>query len=53
MTTATLEPTTIDPSKLEAFVGQALGELGATLNAALVVMGDQLGLYRRWRARVP
>src|SRR5690242_1175428 len=46
MTTATLEPTTIDPSKLEAFVGQALGELGATLNAALVVMGDQLGLYR-------
>src|SRR5689334_22122690 len=46
MTNATLEPTTIDPSKLEAFVGQALGELGATLNAALVVMGDQLGLYK-------
>ncbi len=46
MTTATLDATTIDPTKLEAFVGQALGELGATLNAALVVMGDQLGLYR-------
>ena len=41
MTTAT-----IDPAKLEAFVGQALGELGATLNSALVVMGDSLGLYR-------
>ena len=37
---------TIDAAKLEAFVGQALGELGATLNTALVVMGDQLGLYR-------
>lgn len=38
--------TTIDPAKLEAFVGQALVELGATLNSALVVMGDQLGLYK-------
>ena len=28
------------------FVGQALGELGATLNAALVVIGDRLGLYK-------
>ena len=37
---------TIDATKLETFVGQALVELGATLNAALVVMGDQLGLYR-------
>jgi 2-polyprenyl-3-methyl-5-hydroxy-6-metoxy-1,4-benzoquinol methylase len=49
MTTATMDTTTtttIDPAKLEAFVGQALGELGATLNAALVVMGDELGLYR-------
>jgi SAM-dependent methyltransferase len=38
--------TTIDPAKLEAFVGQALVELGATLNSALVLMGDQLGLYK-------
>ena len=37
---------TIDHERLEAFVGQALGELGATLNAALVVIGDKLGLYR-------
>ena len=27
-------------------VGQALTELGATLNAALVVIGDRLGLYK-------
>jgi SAM-dependent methyltransferase len=37
---------TIDEAKLEAFVSQAVGELGATLNAALVVIGDRLGLYR-------
>ena len=36
----------IDEAKIEQFVGQALGELGATLNAALVVIGDRLGLYR-------
>jgi SAM-dependent methyltransferase len=29
-----------------AFVGQAVGEVGATLNAALVVMGDRLGYYQ-------
>jgi SAM-dependent methyltransferase len=36
----------IDAARLEGFVGQILGELGATLNSALVVMGDKLGLYR-------
>ena len=29
-----------------AFIGQAVGELGATVNAALIVLGDRLGLYR-------
>jgi SAM-dependent methyltransferase len=37
---------TIDEAKLEAFVHQVVGELGATLNAALVVIGDRLGLYK-------
>jgi SAM-dependent methyltransferase len=37
---------TIDEGRLEQFVGQLVGELGATLNAALVVIGDELGLYR-------
>jgi len=36
----------IDMAKVEQFVGQAVGELGATLNAALVVIGDRLGLYK-------
>jgi SAM-dependent methyltransferase len=30
---------------MTAFVDQAIDELGATLNAALVVIGDRLGLY--------
>src|SRR5205814_6334037 len=40
------EPAAIDGAKLEAFVFRAVDEIGATLNAALVVMGDKLGLYR-------
>jgi SAM-dependent methyltransferase len=36
----------MDEQKLEQFVFRAVEEVGATLNAALVVMGDKLGLYR-------
>ncbi len=36
---------TLDEAKIGAFVNQIVGELGATLNAALVVIGDKLGLY--------
>jgi SAM-dependent methyltransferase len=35
-----------DPAKLEAFVGKMVGDMGAALSAALVVLGDRLGLYR-------
>ncbi len=40
------EPVEVDGQKLEEFVFRAVEEVGATLNAALVVMGDKLGLYR-------
>ena len=44
---STIEGTsTVDSDKLMAFVYRAVGEVGAALNAALVVMGDKLGLYR-------
>src|SRR3954467_9248720 len=42
----TIEETPLDAAKLEQFVFRAVDEVGATLNAALVVMGDRLGLYR-------
>ena len=42
----TIEQAPVDAGKLEQFVFRAVDEVGATLNAALVVMGDRLGLYR-------
>src|SRR5256714_7145283 len=36
----------INMDKLNAFMGQVVGELGATVNAGLIVIGDRLGLYK-------
>ncbi len=36
----------VDTDKLMQFVFRAVDEVGATLNTALVVLGDKLGLYR-------
>jgi SAM-dependent methyltransferase len=36
----------LDETKLHAFLGQAIGEMGAAINAALIVLGDRLGLYK-------
>ena len=44
--TVTKQPVEVDGDKLMQFVFRAVDEIGATLNAALVVMGDKLGLYR-------
>jgi SAM-dependent methyltransferase len=38
--------TDIDEAKLEAFVGHVATEIGAAVNAALALTGDELGLYR-------
>ena len=38
--------TTIDFTRVEMFAGQLATELGAALNAALIDIGDRLGLYR-------
>jgi SAM-dependent methyltransferase len=40
------EQPAVDGDKLMGFVFRAVDEVGATLNTALVVMGDRLGLYR-------
>jgi 2-polyprenyl-3-methyl-5-hydroxy-6-metoxy-1,4-benzoquinol methylase len=42
----TEHPVEVDGDKLMQFVFRAVDEVGATLNTALVVMGDKLGLYR-------
>ena len=36
----------LDHRKLEQFLGQVVGELGAAMNAALVLIGEKLGLYK-------
>ena len=40
------EAPVLDMDKLMAFVFKAVDEVGATLNTALVVLGDKLGYYR-------
>jgi SAM-dependent methyltransferase len=36
----------IDEGKLEAFMGQAVGDLGAAISGLMVLLGDELGLYK-------
>jgi 2-polyprenyl-3-methyl-5-hydroxy-6-metoxy-1,4-benzoquinol methylase len=43
----------IDEERLNALLGQAVVEFGATVNAALVSIGDRLGLYRELAASGP
>ena len=38
--------TTIDEAKLEAFMGQAVTDMGAVISAPLFLIGDKLGLYK-------
>jgi 2-polyprenyl-3-methyl-5-hydroxy-6-metoxy-1,4-benzoquinol methylase len=41
--------TQIDENKLNGIIGQAISDFGGTITAALVVIGDKLGLYRALR----
>lgn len=36
----------IDEAKLNEFLGKAVGDLGAAMSAALILVGDRLGLYK-------
>jgi SAM-dependent methyltransferase len=36
----------IDEAKLNEFLGRAVGDIGAGMSAALVLLGDKLGLYK-------
>jgi SAM-dependent methyltransferase len=40
------EPPTIDEAKLNAFIAKAVDDWGTLTSAALVVIGDKLGLYQ-------
>jgi SAM-dependent methyltransferase len=44
MSTAVAQP--VDQTKLHEFIMKAVGEMGAAMNAALILVGDKLGLYK-------
>ena len=43
----------IDETKLGAFMNQIVGDLGAAYGAALIVIGDRLGLYKAMAGSAP
>ena len=47
------EQTALDPEKLNAFMGKMVGDMGAAMSAALVILGDRLGLYKALQAHGP
>jgi SAM-dependent methyltransferase len=42
----TMSTANIDEAKLEAFMGQAVTDMGAIISAPLMVIGEKLGLYK-------
>jgi len=36
----------IDSDRLNSFMGKMIGDVGAAMNASLILLGDKLGLYR-------
>ncbi len=43
----------INEAKLNEFMGKAVGDIGAAMSAALVVIGDRLGIYKAMAALGP
>jgi 2-polyprenyl-3-methyl-5-hydroxy-6-metoxy-1,4-benzoquinol methylase len=43
----------VNQAKLDEFVGKVIGDLGSALTAALVVIGDKLGLYKAMGSAPP
>jgi SAM-dependent methyltransferase len=43
----------VNPDKLNAFIGKMLGDVGAAMNASLMLIGDKLGLYKALSEKGP
>ena len=43
---STSEVSSLDTNRLNAFIGQFVNDLGATVHAGMVVIGERLGLYK-------
>jgi SAM-dependent methyltransferase len=42
---ATFDPSTVDEARMEELAGRVIADVGATVSAGLVYLGDRLGLY--------
>jgi SAM-dependent methyltransferase len=49
----TTDETEVDEAKVEAFVGQVLGDLAGLMNARLATIGDRLGLWKELATNGP
>ena len=45
MSTAVPTPQ-FDEAKLNAFMGKAVGDMGAAMHALMILLGDRVGLYK-------
>src|SRR5476651_770901 len=43
----------VNPDRLNTFIGKMLGDVGAAMNASLMLIGDKLGLYRTLATKGP
>jgi hypothetical protein len=48
---STTQAPALDMNKLNAFIGQFVTDLGASVHAGMVVIGEKLGLYKALAAR--
>lgn len=53
MAIAQPEAAPLDEAKFNEFLGKMLGDVGAVISGALILMGDRLGFYRRLAAEGP
>ena len=45
----TTVPIAVDESKLNAFMGRAVSDMGAAMHALMILIGDRVGLYKARR----
>ena len=43
----------VNPDRLNTFIGKMLGDVGAAMNASLMLIGDKLGLYKTLSEKGP
>ena len=43
----------VDPTKLEEFVMKAVADMGSSLSAMMVILGEKLGLYKALQQNGP